>query len=64
LKEVASFALMVVEYLPLVDNGDILVMDEIPPVLPVVDLCGVTQHDFARALKIQMDRLLEKVFRG
>jgi hypothetical protein len=34
-------------------------MDEIPPGLPV-DLCGMTPHDFSRALQNQKDRLLAK----
>ena len=64
---VASFALMVVDGVSknvaeqrVVDDGGILVMDEIPPVLPV-DLCGMTPCDFSRALQNQKDRLLAKV---
>jgi hypothetical protein len=67
LKAVASFALMVVDGVSkvvaeqrVVDDGGILVMDEIPPVLPL-DLCGVTQRDFSSAVQNQKDRLLAKV---
>jgi hypothetical protein len=67
LEAVASFALMVVDGVSkivaeqrVVDDGGILLMDEIPPVLPV-DLCGMTPRDFSRALQNQKDRLLAKV---
>jgi hypothetical protein len=67
LKAVASLALMVVDGVSknvaeqrVVDDGGILVMDEIPPVLPV-DLCGMTLRDFSRALQNQKDHLLAKV---
>jgi hypothetical protein len=68
LKAVASFGLMIVdgvskivaEQRGVVEDGGILVMDEIPPVLPV-DLCGMTPRDFSRALQNQKDRLLAKV---
>ena len=67
LKTVASFALMVVDRVSkivaeqhvLVDNGGILVLDEIPPVLPV-ELCGMTPRYFSRALQNQMVLLLAK----
>ncbi|KAI2497762.1 hypothetical protein MHU86_16757 [Fragilaria crotonensis] len=70
LKAVASFGLMIVdgvvskivaEQRGVVEDGrGILVMDEIPPVLPV-DLCGMTPRDFSRAVQNQKDGLLAKV---
>jgi hypothetical protein len=51
---------IVAEQHGVVEDGGILVMDEIPPVLPV-DLCGMTPRDFSRALQNQKDRLLAKV---
>ena len=68
LKSVSSFALMIVDGVSKMvaeqgvveDDGGILAMNEIPPVLPV-DLCAMTPRDFSKALQNQRDRLLTKV---
>jgi hypothetical protein len=67
LKSVSSFALMIVDGVSkmvaeqgVVEDGGILAMNEIPPVLPV-DLCAMTPRDFSKALQNQRDRLLTKV---
>jgi hypothetical protein len=67
LRSVSSIAFVIVDGVSkivavqgVVEDGGILVMDEIPPVLPV-DLCAMTPCDFSNALRIQRDRLLAKV---
>ena len=67
LKSVSSFVLMIVDGVSkfvteqgVVEDGGILVMDEIPPVLQL-DLSAMTPRDFSSALQNQRDRLLAKV---
>jgi hypothetical protein len=61
LKGVSSCTLMIVNGVSKivaeqgeVEDGGILIMDEIPPVLPV-DLCAMTRRDFSKALQNQRD---------